>query len=250
MASLNTAKAYPKWDSLKETKESWQIRVCRDSRFLNKARIYVSPCTTQHPTIPDSKDGKIIDSGRAFLLSWFPLLISINYALHGLSSLVLILMCMIKMMERGDDHEQFGQQQSVCHIPTIWNFHHRASLILSDWMICISTKQEICQRIWRIKEYREEPTKRRPIGVTFVFKCMWFDINFGSTNKKLCIAFEKLMLEKFQMSSMRELALLFGIYSVARSKEGIFIVQDKCHDWFYDAILLLRRPDIMLAVCA
>nr|GFB19787.1 hypothetical protein [Tanacetum cinerariifolium] len=34
------------------------------------------------------------------------------------------------------------------------------------------------------------------------------DIIFGSTNKELCKAFEKLMKDKFQMSSMRELTFL------------------------------------------
>ncbi|GJZ69320.1 retrovirus-related pol polyprotein from transposon TNT 1-94 [Tanacetum coccineum] len=37
------------------------------------------------------------------------------------------------------------------------------------------------------------------------------DIIFGSTNKKLCIAFEKLIHEKFQMSSMGELIIFLGL---------------------------------------
>nr|GEV08561.1 putative ribonuclease H-like domain-containing protein [Tanacetum cinerariifolium] len=37
------------------------------------------------------------------------------------------------------------------------------------------------------------------------------DIIFGSTNKKLCKAFEKLMKDKFQMSSMGELAFFLGL---------------------------------------
>ncbi|GJX49610.1 hypothetical protein Tco_0276455 [Tanacetum coccineum] len=36
-------------------------------------------------------------------------------------------------------------------------------------------------------------------------------IIFGSTNKELCIAFEKLMHEKFQMSSMGELTFFLGL---------------------------------------
>ncbi|GJR73918.1 putative ribonuclease H-like domain-containing protein [Tanacetum coccineum] len=40
------------------------------------------------------------------------------------------------------------------------------------------------------------------------------DIIFGSTNKKLCIAFEKLMHERFQMSSIRELTFILGIDKV------------------------------------
>ncbi|GJR15380.1 putative ribonuclease H-like domain-containing protein [Tanacetum coccineum] len=51
------------------------------------------------------------------------------------------------------------------------------------------------------------------------------DIIFGSTKKELCIAFEKLMHEKFQMSSMRELTFLLGL-QVKQKKDGIFISQD------------------------
>nr|GFC84911.1 putative ribonuclease H-like domain-containing protein [Tanacetum cinerariifolium] len=52
------------------------------------------------------------------------------------------------------------------------------------------------------------------------------DIIFGSTNKDLCKAFEKLMKEKFQMSSMGELTFVFGL-QVKQKKDGIFICQDK-----------------------
>nr|GFC64633.1 putative ribonuclease H-like domain-containing protein [Tanacetum cinerariifolium] len=52
------------------------------------------------------------------------------------------------------------------------------------------------------------------------------DIIFGSTNKDLCKAFEKLMKEKFQMSSMGELTFLLGL-QVKQEKDGIFISQEK-----------------------
>ncbi|GJV11012.1 retrovirus-related pol polyprotein from transposon TNT 1-94 [Tanacetum coccineum] len=52
------------------------------------------------------------------------------------------------------------------------------------------------------------------------------DIIFGSTKKELCNAFEKLMHEKFQMSSMRELTFFLGL-QVQQKKDGIFISQDK-----------------------
>ncbi|GJX85235.1 putative ribonuclease H-like domain-containing protein [Tanacetum coccineum] len=52
------------------------------------------------------------------------------------------------------------------------------------------------------------------------------DIIFGSTNKELCIGFEKLMHEKFQMSSMGELTFFLGL-QVNQKKDGIFISQDK-----------------------
>nr|GEW09033.1 hypothetical protein [Tanacetum cinerariifolium] len=52
------------------------------------------------------------------------------------------------------------------------------------------------------------------------------DIIFGSTNKDLCKAFEKLMKDKFQMSSIGELTFFLGL-QVMQKKDGIFISQDK-----------------------
>nr|GEW41378.1 ribonuclease H-like domain-containing protein [Tanacetum cinerariifolium] len=52
------------------------------------------------------------------------------------------------------------------------------------------------------------------------------DIIFGATNKDLCKSFEKLMKDKFQMSSMGELAFFLGL-QVKQKKDGIFISQDK-----------------------
>nr|GEV41320.1 hypothetical protein [Tanacetum cinerariifolium] len=52
------------------------------------------------------------------------------------------------------------------------------------------------------------------------------DIIFGSTNKDLCKAFEKLMKDKFQMSSIGELTFFLGL-QIKQKKDGIFISQDK-----------------------
>nr|GFB06258.1 ribonuclease H-like domain, reverse transcriptase, RNA-dependent DNA polymerase [Tanacetum cinerariifolium] len=52
------------------------------------------------------------------------------------------------------------------------------------------------------------------------------DIIFGSIKKKLCNAFEKLMQQKFQMSSMGELTFFLGL-QVKQKQDGIFISQDK-----------------------
>nr|GEU31474.1 copia protein [Tanacetum cinerariifolium] len=52
------------------------------------------------------------------------------------------------------------------------------------------------------------------------------DIIFGSTNKELCKAFEKLMKDKFQMSLMGELAFFLGL-QVKQKDDRIFISQDK-----------------------
>nr|GEW53919.1 putative ribonuclease H-like domain-containing protein [Tanacetum cinerariifolium] len=52
------------------------------------------------------------------------------------------------------------------------------------------------------------------------------DIIFCSTKKELCIACEKLMHEKLQMSSMGELTFFLGL-QVKQKKDGTFISQDK-----------------------
>ncbi|GJY60143.1 retrovirus-related pol polyprotein from transposon TNT 1-94, partial [Tanacetum coccineum] len=52
------------------------------------------------------------------------------------------------------------------------------------------------------------------------------DIIFGSTNKELCTGFEKLIKDKFKMSSMGELTFFLGL-QVQQKEDGIFISQDK-----------------------
>nr|GEV73986.1 retrovirus-related Pol polyprotein from transposon TNT 1-94 [Tanacetum cinerariifolium] len=52
------------------------------------------------------------------------------------------------------------------------------------------------------------------------------DIIFGATNKDLCKSFEKLMKDKFQMSSMGELTFFLGLQE-KQKQDGIFISQDK-----------------------
>ncbi|GKC12172.1 putative ribonuclease H-like domain-containing protein, partial [Tanacetum coccineum] len=52
------------------------------------------------------------------------------------------------------------------------------------------------------------------------------DIIFGSTKKEMSIEFEKLMHDKFQMSSMGELSFFLGL-QVKQESDGIFISQDK-----------------------
>nr|GEV67631.1 hypothetical protein [Tanacetum cinerariifolium] len=51
-------------------------------------------------------------------------------------------------------------------------------------------------------------------------------IIFGATNKDLCKSFEKLMKDKFQMSSMGELTFFLGL-QVKQKIDGIFMNQDK-----------------------
>ncbi|GKB17284.1 putative ribonuclease H-like domain-containing protein [Tanacetum coccineum] len=67
---------------------------------------------------------------------------------------------------------------------------------------------------------------RRHKGDILLVQVYVDDIIFGLTNKKLCIAFKKLMHEKFQMSSMGELTFFLGL-QVEQKKDGIFISQNK-----------------------
>ncbi|GJU00631.1 putative ribonuclease H-like domain-containing protein [Tanacetum coccineum] len=52
------------------------------------------------------------------------------------------------------------------------------------------------------------------------------DIIFGYTKKELCLEFERLMHDKFQMSSIGELTFFLGL-QVKQKADGIFISQDK-----------------------
>ncbi|PWA83924.1 ribonuclease H-like domain-containing protein [Artemisia annua] len=52
------------------------------------------------------------------------------------------------------------------------------------------------------------------------------DIIFGSTSKAMCEEFEKIMKDKFSMSSIGELTFFLGL-QVKQKEDGIFISQDK-----------------------
>nr|GEV31911.1 uncharacterized mitochondrial protein AtMg00810-like [Tanacetum cinerariifolium] len=67
---------------------------------------------------------------------------------------------------------------------------------------------------------------KRQKGDILLVKVYVDDIIFGSTNKDLCKAFEKLMKDKFQMSSMGELTFFLGL-QVKQKQDGIFISQEK-----------------------
>ncbi|GJV90813.1 putative ribonuclease H-like domain-containing protein [Tanacetum coccineum] len=67
------------------------------------------------------------------------------------------------------------------------------------------------------------------LGDILLVQVYVYDIIFGSTKKELCHAFEKLMHEKFQMSSMGELTFFLRL-KVKQKKDGIFISQDKYVD--------------------
>nr|GEZ38795.1 hypothetical protein [Tanacetum cinerariifolium] len=83
------------------------------------------------------------------------------------------------------------------------------------------------------------------------------DIIFGSTNKDLCKAFEKIMKDKFQMSSMGELTFFLASTPIDIEKPLLkdLDVEDVDVHNYRSMIgslmyLTLSRPDIMFAVCA
>nr|GEW58485.1 putative ribonuclease H-like domain-containing protein [Tanacetum cinerariifolium] len=67
---------------------------------------------------------------------------------------------------------------------------------------------------------------KRKTGDILLVQVYVDDIIFSSTKKELCIEFERLMKDKFQMSSMVELTFFLGL-QVKQKEDGIFIIQDK-----------------------
>nr|GEU77901.1 ribonuclease H-like domain-containing protein [Tanacetum cinerariifolium] len=67
---------------------------------------------------------------------------------------------------------------------------------------------------------------RRHKGDIMLVQVYVDDIIFGSTKKELCTSFEKLMHDKFQMSSIGELIFFLGL-QVKQKEDDIFISQDK-----------------------
>ncbi|GJT60993.1 uncharacterized mitochondrial protein-like protein [Tanacetum coccineum] len=64
-----------------------------------------------------------------------------------------------------------------------------------------------------------------------------------STKKEFCDEFEKLMKDKFQMSSMGELTFFLGL-QVQQRKKGIFISQDK---YVYEILRKFNYTDVKSA---
>nr|GEY89665.1 copia protein [Tanacetum cinerariifolium] len=78
----------------------------------------------------------------------------------------------------------------------------------------------------REEVYVCQPLTRRHIGDILLVQVYVDDIIFVSTKKELCTSFEKLMHDKFQMSSIGELTFFLGL-QVKQKQDRIFISQDK-----------------------
>ncbi|GJX78099.1 putative ribonuclease H-like domain-containing protein [Tanacetum coccineum] len=81
-------------------------------------------------------------------------------------------------------------------------------------------------RVYKVKKTLYRLHQALELGDILLVQVYVDDIIFGSTKKELCIAFEKLMHEKFQMGYMGELTFFLGL-QVRQKKDGIFISQDK-----------------------
>ncbi|GJV03623.1 retrovirus-related pol polyprotein from transposon TNT 1-94 [Tanacetum coccineum] len=88
---------------------------------------------------------------------------------------------------------------------------------------------------------------KRHKGDILLVKVYVDDIIFGSTKKELCNVFEKLMHEKFQMSSMRELTFFLGLQDEDGEELDVHMYSSMIGSLMY---LTSSRPDIMFAVCS
>ncbi|GKB53319.1 putative ribonuclease H-like domain-containing protein [Tanacetum coccineum] len=73
------------------------------------------------------------------------------------------------------------------------------------------------------------------------------DIIFGSRKKELCLAFEKLTHEKFQISSMGELIFFLGLQDEDGEEVDVHMYRLMIGSLMY---LTSSRPDIMFTMCA
>nr|GEX57464.1 hypothetical protein [Tanacetum cinerariifolium] len=131
-----------------------------------------------------------------------------------------------------DDEEDVGAEAnfsnletniSVNPIPTTSVYkYHIVSQIIGELITAHQTRSmaRIVKEQGGLNQINEEK------GDILLVRVYVDDIIFGSTNKELCKAFEKLMKDKFQMSSMEELTFFLRL-QVKQKNDGIFISQDK-----------------------
>jgi hypothetical protein len=75
---------------------------------------------------------------------------------------------------------------------------------------------------------KDDPTLFTKTIAKDLFICRIYvdDIIFGSTNKLSCEGFSRIMIQKFEMSMMRELKYFLG-FQIKQLQEGTFICQTK-----------------------
>ncbi|GKA13217.1 putative ribonuclease H-like domain-containing protein [Tanacetum coccineum] len=144
-----------------------------------------------------------------------------------------------------------NQAQSTVHRPFYKRTTLQKGVLIKGLILILKTLIEVMLLLV------EEPIEAELLAKIYVD-----DIIFGSTKKELCDEFEKLMKDKFQMSSMGELTFFLG-FTESTETERHFISQ------IYTVNKILRklklpqismigslmyltasRPDIMFPVCA
>ncbi|GJX80602.1 putative ribonuclease H-like domain-containing protein [Tanacetum coccineum] len=121
---------------------------------------------------------------------------SIDYAFYG-----------VLCLPNGCSDRLYGMQSSTRYVCDT----------LANYLLCNGFERGKIDQTLFIKRHK---------GHILLVQIYVDDIIFGSTKKELCDEFEKLMKDKFQMSSMGELTFFLGL-QVQQKKKGIFISQDK-----------------------
>nr|GEU32177.1 hypothetical protein [Tanacetum cinerariifolium] len=85
---------------------------------------------------------------------------------------------------------------------------------------------DFLDRVYKVEKHCMDYIKLLELGDILLVQVYVDDIIFGSTKNELCLVFEMLMHEKFQMSFMGEPTFFLGL-QVKYKKNGIFISQDK-----------------------
>nr|GEX59337.1 uncharacterized mitochondrial protein AtMg00810-like [Tanacetum cinerariifolium] len=143
-----------------------------------------------------------------------------------------------------DDEEDVGAEAdfnnletniAVSPIPTI-RVHkdHHVTQIIGDLSLATQTRNMTRvvkdQEPKRVHQALKDPSWIEAIQEELlqfkIQKVYVDDVIFGFTNKDLCKDFEKLMKDKFQMSSKGEITFFLGL-QVKQKPDGIFISQDK-----------------------
>ncbi|GJU04023.1 putative ribonuclease H-like domain-containing protein [Tanacetum coccineum] len=149
-------------------------------------------------------------------------------------------------------HKDHPLDQVIGYLQSATQTRHMSKNFDGTWDLKISNFPD---RVYKVEKalYRlhQAPRAWHKVECFLIgHKFKWIISSFGLTKKELCNAFEKLMHEKFQMSSMRELTFFLGL-QLQQKKDGIFISQDKyVMIGLIDVSLIFKIPDIKLAVCA
>ncbi|GKB74839.1 hypothetical protein Tco_0936251 [Tanacetum coccineum] len=154
-------------------------------------------------------------------------------------------------------HDTLNTCLYACFLSQIEPTSIAKALSDSSWVEAMQEEllQFKLQQVWKLVDL---PNGKRAIGTKWVYVD---DIIFGSTNKELCTAFEKLMKDKFQMTGILK---KFNYTDVKSASTPVDLEKPLVKDGDADDVdvhlyrsmigslmyLTSSRPDIMFAVCA